>query len=258
PKYAAVGDLDGDGSKDIAVCCAFNVASILLNNGDGTFQPPILIPAGGNENIAVADLDNDNDLDLITASYVHPNPGHACVLLNNGDATFLPPVYYPAARVPHWIVAADFDDDGDNDLALANRDTWDVSLFLNNGDATFEPATNYGVGAGPSALVTFDFDGDNDLDLATSNLNIDEVGVILNFGGTSSGPCCTIRGDFNHSGTLDVLDVTCFVDWLWVGGNAPGCAEEADVDGNDQVDALDLTYLVGYFWEGGAAPTACP
>ncbi|UCD63444.1 MAG: hypothetical protein JSW34_11950, partial [Candidatus Zixiibacteriota bacterium] len=70
--------------------------------------------------------------------------------------------------------------------------------------------------------------------------------------------CCQIRGDIDHNGQLDVLDVTYFVDWLWQGGDDPVCMEEADVDGNYQVDTLDLIYLVTYFWQGGPPPVPCP
>jgi len=258
PKFAAVADLDGDGDNDMAVSCDLNIATILFNNGDGTFQPPVLIPAEGCQNITASDLDNDNDMDLITASYVHPNPGYACVMLNNGDGTFGAPVYYLATRVPHAVYAADFDDDGDNDLALANRDAGDISVLLNNGDATFEPAINYQTGLSPSSLLGIDFDGDSDLDLVVANSSSDDVHVMLNLSEVSGGPCCEVRGDIDHDGALLPTDAVYFVNWLWRGGPEPLCIDEADVNGNESVDPQDCIYLVSYFWSGGAAPVPCP
>ncbi|UCD64965.1 MAG: hypothetical protein JSW34_05920 [Candidatus Zixiibacteriota bacterium] len=70
--------------------------------------------------------------------------------------------------------------------------------------------------------------------------------------------CCVIRGDVDHNGTFDVLDVLYLVDYFWSGGDPPPCLEEADVNADDQVDTLDLLYLVAHMWQGGDPPVPCP
>ena len=73
----------------------------------------------------------------------------------------------------------------------------------------------------------------------------------------SLGGCCALRGDMDHSGALDISDLTYFVDYLFSGGSAPICSEESDVDGSGATDITDLTYLVDYLFSGGPPPAGC-
>ncbi|MEW6412885.1 MAG: C1 family peptidase [Candidatus Zixiibacteriota bacterium] len=70
--------------------------------------------------------------------------------------------------------------------------------------------------------------------------------------------CCATVGDINHDGSIDPLDVTYFVDWIWKGGADIPCLDEADSNGDSEVDPLDLTYLVAYIWQSGPPPVGCP
>ena len=90
------------------------------------------------------------------------------VLLNNGDGTFAPKVEYGVGSRPWSLFSADLDGDGDNDLAVANRDGNSVSVLLNNGDGTFAPKVDYFVGHLPLSVFGADLDGDGDNDLATA------------------------------------------------------------------------------------------
>ncbi len=74
----------------------------------------------------------------------------------------------------------------------------------------------------------------------------------------SAGECCLIRGDCDHNGQVDVLDIDYFMEWLWRGGSGLPCPDEGDVNGNLQVDALDVDYLVDYLFRDGPAPVDCP
>ncbi len=49
-------------------------------------------------------------------------------------------------------------------------------------------------------------------------------------------PCCELRGDIDHNGRLDGLDITYFVDWLWKFGLPPECEDEVDVNGDGFID----------------------
>ncbi len=104
------------------------------------------------------------------------------VLLNNGDGTFAPGVIYDAGDLPAAVALADLDGDADQDLAVANAGSDNISVLLNNGDGTFAPGTIYDAGHGPTSVVTGDLDGDRDLDLAVANAFDNTVAVLFNNG----------------------------------------------------------------------------
>ena len=70
-------------------------------------------------------------------------------------------------------------------------------------------------------------------------------------------PCCEIRGDVDHSGGMDVADMTYLVARLFFGGPPPPCEDEGDVDGSGGINVADLTYLVAYLFLGGPPPDGC-
>ena len=121
---------------------------------------------------------------------------------------------YGVGTAPIAVVAADFDHDGDLDLASANESSANVSVLLGNGNGTFGSASNYGVGTTPYGLCSGDFNHDGDLDLAVANLASNNVSILLGngsggFGSASNyatnnspnGICC---GDFDFDGVLDL------------------------------------------------------
>lgn len=114
-----VGDLDGDGDLDLAYpIITFSGATpnygiaVMLNNGDGTLQPPIAndLPEGA-QALTMGDWDGDGDIDLIGAN------GTVSVLLNNGNARF-PRIEHYAVGEPLGIAPGDLDGDGDLDLVV--------------------------------------------------------------------------------------------------------------------------------------------
>jgi Bacterial Ig-like domain (group 3)/FG-GAP-like repeat len=187
------GDWNGDGKADLAVVnqcqtgsnCNGNV-TILLGNGDGTFQVPPSYDSGGYEadSVAVGDLNGDGDLDLVVANLCqsngcsHGNNGSVSVLLGNGDGTFQAAQGYATGGFGSSAVAiGDFDADGNADVVVANQcSTSDcksggsVSVLLGNGKGKLQAAQTYSSGANTALSVAIaDFDRDGDLDLAVAN-----------------------------------------------------------------------------------------
>jgi len=178
PSSVAIGDLDGDGTPDLAVANGgSDNVSVLLGNGDGTFQAAVNYGAGGSpESVAIGDLDGDGDLDLALAN---DDTDNVSVLLGNGDGTFQAAVSYGAGTGPFSVAIGDLDGDGDLDLAVANEGG-NVSVLLGNGDGTFQAAVNYGAGAGPYSVAIGDLDGDGNPDLAVANYGSGDVAILIN------------------------------------------------------------------------------
>ena len=86
----------------------------------------------------------------------------------------------PPYSQPWSVFAADFDDDGDFDVATGNTGNGNVSILLNSGDGTFARAMNLGVGAEPMSVFGADIDADGDVDLAVANSYSDDVTILEN------------------------------------------------------------------------------
>ena len=83
PRSVAVGDFNGDGAQDLAVA-NFNSSnvSVLLGNGDGTFQPRVglVVAMNAPESVVVGDFNGDGKPDLAVANSFSNN---VSVLINN-------------------------------------------------------------------------------------------------------------------------------------------------------------------------------
>jgi hypothetical protein len=213
-----VADFNGDGKLDLAVANnRSNNVSILLGNGDGTFQPAVEYGAGSNPtSVTVADFNGDGKLDLAVANNGSNN---VSILLGNGDGTFQPDVNFAAGSGPSSLAVGDFNGDGKLDLAVANNGSNNVSILLANGDGTFQPAVEYSAGESPSSVVVGDFNGDNKLDVAVANNgngNSPMASIIIFLGngdGTFQpaveysayqGASSMAVGDFNGDSRLDL------------------------------------------------------
>ncbi|MCA8960152.1 MAG: VCBS repeat-containing protein [Planctomycetes bacterium] len=121
----------------------------------------------------------------------------------------------PVPLRPGGAAVADFDGDGNRDLAIS-ADTIDrVDIFFGDTGGTFGAAVSYplGAGSGPDQLLASDFDGDGDPDLAVVLKNASNVTLLLNTAGTfvlgdatptGFEPANIVSGDFDGDGDLDL------------------------------------------------------
>src|SRR5262249_44378575 len=126
----AVADFDGDRKQDLAVVSRGDVAYVLLGNGDATFQPAQVFPAGpGASAVVVGDFNRDGVPDLAVAN---EDANSVTVLLGLGDGTFRSiPNFRLTGLGPSFIVTGDFNRDGAADLAVANAVSNNVSILIN-------------------------------------------------------------------------------------------------------------------------------
>ncbi|MES9691332.1 VCBS repeat-containing protein [Bacillus toyonensis] len=125
-------DFNADGKLDLVVTndTPSNVVSILLGNGDGTFQAPTNYVAETSPGqFVAADFNRDGILDLAVTNTLSSN---VSIFLGNGDGTFQAAVNFDVVQSPEVIIAADFNNDGAIDIAVPNYESNNVSVLLNN------------------------------------------------------------------------------------------------------------------------------
>jgi hypothetical protein len=209
----AAADLDGDGRLDLATAqLGPSDVSVLLGNGDGTFQAPLRFAVGLGPVAAVSgDFSNSGRRDVAS---VNPSTNEVAVALGAGDGTLGPAVFYPVGATPVAIVTGDLNGDGRPDLTVANFASNSVSVLLGFGDGRFQPEQRYAVGANPTGIAAGDFDGDGTLDLAVSNAGSNDVSLLFGRGdgsfrpqvrlATGLGSQALVAGDFDGDGILDL------------------------------------------------------
>ena len=186
PFFVAIGDLNGDAKPDLAAAnygkypnYDFSV-SVLLGNGDGSFQSAMNYGAGSEpSSLAIGDLNGDAKPDLVVAN---EGSDDVSVLLGNGDGSFQSAMNHSAGDYPSSVAIGDLNGDAKPDLAVANRGSDDVSVLLGNGDGSFQSAMNYGVGSEPSSVAIGDLNGDAKPDLAMANRWSADISVLLGNG----------------------------------------------------------------------------
>ena len=187
PNGVALGDFNGDGALDIVTSNFYdysNSATVLLNNGDGTFASGVPYVAGYSaDKIAVGDLNGDGALDVAITNYYG---GTVSVLMNNGDGTFATSVPYGiGGNDVNSVAIGDVNGDGFADIVAGSGynssfSAGNVSVLLNNGDGTFGAARNSDSGPSTNSVALGDLNGDGRLDLVTANLYSYSLSVFLN------------------------------------------------------------------------------
>ena len=103
-------------------------------------------------------------------------------LRGNGDGTLGAASNLPINMGPQRLASADFDRDGNRDLAVTTYDSDDVRVLLGNGDGTFGAPVRFSVGDGPREIASGDLNGDGIADLVAVNERARTVTPLLGRG----------------------------------------------------------------------------
>jgi hypothetical protein len=234
PFGMTVADFNGDGKPDLAI--AENVTTaVLLGNGDGTFTA-----ASGSPLRVLSppydDFGSPYVGPIVTADFNHS--GHqgfavaliqneaAAILLGNGDGTFVPSSASFANTgdpTTSALAAADFNGDGNLDLAIANQIYGSAFVALGYGHGAFNAAGNLNTTGFLNGIAVGDFNGDGKLDAIVAggsafSAGLGSSGLAVSLG-NGDGTFTSAKGspislgqnlsgivvaDFNGDGKLDI------------------------------------------------------
>ena len=198
-------DYDQDGNLDL-VSGSWETNHVLVFWGDGiggfsasdSYRAP-----GTTVDLTVADLDKDGHLDLVVCSY--DGPEGVALYWGNGDRTFTEGELLPTEgnhRGSRYVIAADFDHDGDLDIAATQSEA-DTIMIMENLSCR-----------GP-LFVRGDSNADGTIHQA------DAVDLLSAIFGNPAGPSCDSAADANDDGTVNIADAIYVLSYLFKGTAAP-------------------------------------
>jgi hypothetical protein len=219
----ATADLNSDGELDLITVNRGSTVSVLLGNGDGTFQAAInysLLPTPSA--IVTGDFNGDGRVDVAVFTVASSAPPFISILLGNGDGTLQPPIRIDisGALSSAEFVVGDFNHDGKLDLAVVvmgpQSGVYSIAVLPGKGDGTFNAPVYTVLTGSPHSIQSADFNGDGKLDLLVSSVGfsvllgngdgtfqppLNSSTAVDNFGAIFS----VAIGDFNRDGRPDAI-----------------------------------------------------
>ena len=220
PSDVNISDVDHDGDADLVwTYFGYSKFMVSLNNGSGTFAPPVSYSGVRAKMGYTVDLNNDGYPDYVgltqksTVDSLH-------VFLNNSDGTFTFSNKYSIDADNYYglFTVGDVDEDGYPDLISTQNYTNKIVVLKNNGDGTFASAVSFNSNNRPRGITTGDVNSDGFSDIVVVNDvdGTDSVTVLFNNGsgaftasdeyslGGDKTPVGVTVADLNNDGELDI------------------------------------------------------
>ena len=198
-RSSVIADFDNDGDQDLAVAC-YGMVVIANNNNQRGFEPvTVLRTSWSTSSLAAADYDNDGLIDLYVCAYVNEDNGDSIgtgsnefvyhdaengaantlfknITKDTGNLSFIDVTEQVGLNINNsrWSFAAsweDYDNDGDQDLYVAND--YGRNNLYNNDKGKFTDLaskTDSEDSASGMSVSWADYDRDGNMDLYVSNM----------------------------------------------------------------------------------------
>jgi hypothetical protein len=182
-------DVDLDGDLDLYTSnYAQRSVTILFNDGTGDFETIFseytIVDLGDRMpyDSYISDLNGDGIKDLVTVNTGDAlNPTNTVsVFIGKSPNEYIESATYKVGSEPLSVCVRDYDNDGDLDLATADRSSDTVTVLLNDGAGRFKLMGTYEVGDRPGFVESIDFDNDGWTDLAVTNTESNDLCLLRN------------------------------------------------------------------------------
>jgi len=267
---AYAGDVNNDEYSDLTVINEnSNDIRVLLNDGTGNynnftvFDMPNANKPSTNEG---ADFNHDGITDLAIGSTQNNNTS---IFIGNTNTIFEDEIGYEADNGVRGLTVLDFNGDGWDDIATANRIASNISLLTNDGTGNFNTAINIDTGvSSETAIVAADLNNDGFIDLIVGGYTSDNIVTLLNDGtgnftitdvtSISGSPWMITAGDFNNDSNVDIASANSSsseVSILFGDGNGnltlnneysvgafPLAIDVGDIDGDGDLDFISSNF----------------
>jgi hypothetical protein len=258
-----LGDMNKDGWQGVIVTYrddnnSVSYASVLLVNEDGMLQEQQRFVLGGEQLVALGDINGDSTSDAVIVG-----SNGIIILLRNRDGSFQEQQRLIAGDGTHSVVVGDMN--GDDMLDVVG----DNEILLGNGDGGFQASQSL---AANDIMALGDVNGDDHLDvIGSTGLNI--IAQLGNGDGSFQQPQHSFSGntllslalgDVNEDGHLDVVGTNGYDVALQLGNGDGGFQQRQlisypiscgcrfisvaleDVNGDARLDVVSIMYKEWY------------
>ncbi len=213
--YSVVAvDVNNDHLSDLVIADFFeSQVRILLNKGNGTFEPGKSFSVPAPVDVAIADLNADGNSDLV----ILQGGDSLVVYLGKGDGTFRKGSSYSLGAFIRYITVADFNRDGNIDVAVSfgGGKSGGINVLFGDGKGKLKKNATYKLGGQLAGIAAADLNGDGVPDLAVAEYQNEAVAILINQGdgkfgkavaySTQGGGASNVAiADLNHDGIPDL------------------------------------------------------